>query len=112
MRTIVVLLLFLVLVSASAFAAEREVTPEMRRTMAEKLTQDCRQREGEFLKKGFSKAQTTAICTCAMQQTAALLNSRTVAYILSHGVMPEDMQRKVTSATQGCVRSNAVSTKQ
>jgi hypothetical protein len=101
----VMLLLLMFLLPTSSLAAETVVTPEMRRVMAEKLTQNCLQRENEFLKKGFTKAQTAVICSCAMQQTAALLNSRTVSYILEHGVMPQDMQRKVASATVGCMRS-------
>ena len=82
------------------------VTPEMRRAMQGSIEQDCLKKEAEFLAKGYSKAQVAAICRCAAQQTSALLNSQTVSHILTHGAMPEDMQRKVASATGGCIKSS------
>ena len=82
------------------------VTPEMRRAMQGKIEQDCLKKEAEFAKQGYSKAQVAAICRCAAQQTSALLNSQTVSHILTHGAMPEDMQRKVASATGGCIKSS------
>jgi hypothetical protein len=102
---IIGLLLLALFTSAPALAAGITVTPEMRRTMEEKMLRECLQKEGEFLKKGYSRTQTHAICRCATQQTAALLNSRTVSYILANGTMPADMQRKVASATAGCIRT-------
>jgi uncharacterized protein (DUF2141 family) len=82
------------------------VTPEMRRAMQGSIEQDCLKKEAEFARQGYSKAQVAAICRCAAQQTSALLNSQTVSHILSHGAMPEDMQRKVASATGGCIKSS------
>lgn len=82
------------------------VTPEMRRAMQGSIEQDCLKKEAEFLAKGYSKAQVAAICRCAAQQTSALLNAQTVSHILTHGAMPEDMQRKVASATGGCIKSS------
>jgi uncharacterized protein (DUF2141 family) len=82
------------------------VTPEMRRAMQGSIEQDCLKKEADFLAKGYSKAQVAAICRCAAQQTSALLNAQTVSHILTHGAMPEDMQRKVASATGGCIKSS------
>ena len=82
------------------------VTPEMRRAMQGRIEQDCLKKEAEFTRQGYSKAQVAAICRCAAQQTSALLNSQTVSHILTHGAMPEDMQRKVASATGGCIKSS------
>lgn len=82
------------------------VTPEMRRTMQGRIEQDCLKKEAEFVQQGYTKAQVAAICRCAAQQTAALFNSQTVNHILAHGTMPEDMQRKVASATGGCIKSS------
>jgi len=82
------------------------VTPEMRRAMQGRIEQDCLTKEAEFTRQGYSKAQVEAICRCAAQQTSALLNSQTVSHILAHGTMPEDMQRKVASATGGCIKSS------
>ena len=82
------------------------VTPEMRRAMQGKIEQDCLNKEAEFARQGYSKVQVAAICRCAAQQTSALLNSQTVSHILTHGTMPEDMQRKVASATGGCIKSS------
>ncbi|MFU2210682.1 hypothetical protein [Solidesulfovibrio sp. C21] len=104
MKSMVILFL-LVVVPTVAQAAGRRVTPEMREALTQKLTAQCLQQEAAFAQKGYTRAQTVAICKCAMQQTGALLNSRTVDYILHHGVMPEDMQRKAASATEGCIRS-------
>jgi len=101
----IVLVLLALLMPAAALAAGITVTPEMRRVMAEKMTQECLQKEGEFLKKGYTRTQTAAICKCSMQQTAALLNSQTVGYILANGAMPPDMQRKAASATAGCIKT-------
>ncbi|WP_428566295.1 MAG: hypothetical protein ACP59X_06065 [Solidesulfovibrio sp. DCME] len=89
-----------------AGAAGVQVTPQMRKDLTEKLTQQCLGREAEFARKGYSKAQTAAICKCAMQQTGALINSQTVDYILKNGAMPPDMQRKVASATGACIKAN------
>lgn len=82
------------------------VTPEMRRAMQGSFEQDCLKKEAEFARQGYTKAQVAAICRCAAQQTSALLNSQTVSHILTHGAMPEDMQRKVASATGGCIKSS------
>lgn len=82
------------------------VTPEMRRAMQGSIEQDCLKKEAEFTRQGYTKAQVAAICRCAAQQTSALLNSQTVSHILAHGAMPEDMQRKVASATGGCIKSS------
>ena len=78
----------------------------MRRAMQGSIEQDCLKKEAEFSRQGYSKAQVAAICRCAAQQTSALLNSQTVSHILTHGAMPEEMQRKVASATGGCIKSS------
>lgn len=104
MIKIALLLLFL-LAPATVSAAGITVTPEMRRAMQEKMIQECLQKDGELTKKGYTKAQAAAICKCSMQQTAALLNSQTVGYILANGAMPPDMQRKAVSATSGCIKT-------
>uniref|UniRef100_I2Q4A6 Uncharacterized protein n=1 Tax=Desulfovibrio sp. U5L TaxID=596152 RepID=I2Q4A6_9BACT len=98
-------LLLALLASAPALAAGITVTPEMRQAMARKMTEDCLRNDGELLNKGYTKVQAAAICKCAMQQTAALLNSQTVAYIMANGAMPADMQRKAVSATNGCIKT-------
>ncbi|WP_029457402.1 hypothetical protein [Solidesulfovibrio alcoholivorans] len=90
----------------AAAAGKVQVTPQMRKVLTEKLTQQCLAQEAEFARKGYTRAQTAAICRCAMQQTGALLNSNTVDYILTHGVMPPDMQRKVASATGACIKAH------
>ena len=89
----------------AARAAGLAVTPQMREELTRKLGEQCLRQERDFAAKGYTKAQTEAICRCSTQQTGALLNSRTVEYILKHGVMPADMQRKAASATRGCIRS-------
>lgn len=90
---------------ASTLAAGSvQVTPQMRKDLTDKLTQQCLSQQAAFAQKGYTKAQTAAICKCAMQQTGALMNSQTVAYILEHGVMPPDMQRKAASATAACIK--------
>lgn len=101
----VLVIVFLFGMAPAALAAKITVTPEMRQALTQKLTAQCLTQEAEFMKKGYTRAQADAICKCAMQQTGALLNSRTVEYILSHGAMPEDMQRKAASATEGCIRT-------
>lgn len=93
-------------VAGTAAAAGPQVTPQMRKALTEKLTQQCLTQEAAFASKGYTRAQTAAICKCAMQQTGALFNSRTVDYILQHGVMPPDMQRKAASATAACIKSS------
>ena len=90
----------------AAAAGKVQVTPQMRKVLTEKLTQQCLAQEADFARKGYTRAQTAAICRCAMQQTGALLNSNTVDYILTHGVMPPDMQRKVASATGACIKTH------
>ncbi|MEL7640895.1 MAG: hypothetical protein AAGU21_14745 [Solidesulfovibrio sp.] len=102
----VVLLLVVVCLPGLAGAAGVQVTPGMRKDLTEKLTQQCLAREAEFARKGYNKAQTAAICKCAMQQTGALINSQTVDYILRNGAMPPDMQRKAASATAACIKAN------
>ncbi|MHC1790176.1 hypothetical protein [Solidesulfovibrio sp.] len=92
---------------AAAWAAGAvTVTPEMRQALRTKMHAECLAKEGEFTRQGYTKAQTAAICKCSTQQTAALLNSQTVNYILTHGTMPAEMQRKVASATAGCIKSS------
>ncbi len=109
MRTVIrlwpALFVLSLLLPSATQAAGVNVTPEMRQNMAAKMTQQCIQNDAELLKKGYTKAQAVAICKCAMQQTAALLNSRTVDYILANGSMPPDMQRKAVSATNGCIKT-------
>ena len=92
---------------AAVWAGGMTVTPEMRQTLQTRMLQECLAKEGEFARMGYSKAQTAAICKCSAQQTSALFNSQTVPYILEHGAMPADMQRKVSSATAGCIKSSA-----
>lgn len=105
MKTFVLLLALLG--PATAFAAGGiTITPEMRQALQAKMHQECLAKEGEFAKQGYTKAQIAAICKCSTQQTAALLNSQTVGYILEHGAMPAEMQRKVASATTGCIKSS------
>lgn len=109
MKTLVVLLAALCapLAPLSAVAAAGiAMTPEMRQALQTRMHQECLAKEGEFARQGYTKAQTAAICKCSTQQTAALFNSQTVAYILEHGAMPADMQRKVSSATAGCIKSS------
>ncbi len=101
-----VMTLALLCVAGTASAGGIKVTPQMRRALTEKLTEQCLRQEADFAKKGYTRAQTVAICKCSMQQTGALLNSRTVSYILAHGVMPPDMERKAHSATRACVKAN------
>lgn len=101
------LLLAALLAPATALAAgAMAVTPQMRQALQAKMHEECLAKEGEFLRQGYTKAQTAAICKCSTQQTAALMNSQTVAYILEHGAMPAEMQRKVASATNGCIRTS------
>jgi hypothetical protein len=106
MKTMAMLLVALTLATPAWAAGTMVVTPEMRRAMQGKIEQECLQKEAEFAQKGYSKGQIAAICRCAAQQTAALFNSQTVSHILTHGTMPEDMQRKVASATGGCIKSS------
>ena len=82
------------------------VTPQMRQAMQAKMHTQCLAKEGEFARQGYTKPQIAAICKCSTQQTAALLNSQTVNYILAHGPMPAEMERKVASATAGCIKSS------
>ena len=106
MKTFLVLLAAL-FAPATAFAAGGiTMTPEMRQTLQTKMHEECLAKEGDFARQGYTKAQTAAICKCSTQQTAALFNSQTVSYILTHGAMPADMQRKVSSATAGCIKSS------
>jgi hypothetical protein len=90
---------------ALAGAAGRQVTPQMRKDLTEKLTLQCLNQEADFARRGFSHAQSVAICKCAMQQVGALFNARTVDFMLKNGVMPPEMRRSAVSATQGCIRS-------
>ena len=94
------LLLAALLAPAPVLAAgAMTVTPQMRQALQDQMLRQCLAKEGEFAGQGYPKAQTAAICKCSTQQTAALMNSQTVAYILEHGAMPAEMQRKVASAT-------------
>jgi len=106
MKTLVALAALLALPALSLAAGKIAMTPEMRQALQAKMRQECLAREGEFARQGYSKIQIAAICKCSTQQTAALLNSQTVAYILEHGAMPAEMQRKVASATAGCIKSS------
>jgi hypothetical protein len=101
-----VLLLVLGLPAVAQAAGGVTVTPQMRQAMQARMHEECLAKEGEFARQGYSKAQIAAICKCSTQQTAALLNSQTVNHILTTGAMPAEMQRKVASATAGCIRSS------
>ncbi|KHK03869.1 hypothetical protein [Desulfovibrio sp. TomC] len=107
MKTLVILVV-LGLPGFAWAAGDIAVTPQMRQAMQDKMHAQCLAKEGEFARQGYTKPQIAAICKCATQQTAALLNSRTVNYILTHGSMPEEMERKVASATEGCIRSSTM----
>ncbi|MFP5257788.1 MAG: hypothetical protein ACLGQH_02075 [Acidobacteriota bacterium] len=105
MKTLI--LLAALLGPAPALAAgAMPVTPQMRQALQAKMYEECLAKAGDFARQGYNQAQTAAICKCSTQQTAALMNSQTVAYILEHGAMPAEMQRKVASATNGCIRTS------
>lgn len=105
MKTLVILVV-LALPAITWAAGGIAVTPQMRQAMQNKMHAQCLAKEGEFARQGYTKPQIAAICKCSTQQTAALLNSQTVNYILTHGSMPAEMERKVASATDGCIKSS------